>query len=193
MDLGGLLDIPVRQLSLGQKMRCALVVSLLHDPEVIYLDEPTIGLDVVAKHRIREFLLELNRERGTTILLTTHDLSDIEKLCRRVMIIDGGKIIYDGQLAEIRRLYGGSRSLVFTPQEGSSLEGIEGHVSSMGDGVTVNFGEDQSVAIRFDPRKVSASEITKQIVNMYDVKDLSVEEADIETIVRDIYERGRVG
>ena len=192
LELQDLLDIPVRQLSLGQKMRCEIVVALLHDPEVIYLEEPTIGLDVVSKHRIMEFLQELNRERGTTILLTTHDLSDIEKLCKRVMIIDGGEIIYDGRLAEIRRLYGATHSLVFTPQDGARLDGLESLVDSIGNGATVYFG-DEAVAIRFDPRKVSASEITRQIVTKYELKDLSVEEADIETIVRDIYERGQVG
>jgi ABC-2 type transport system ATP-binding protein len=193
LELQDLLDIPVRQLSLGQRMRCELVVPMLHDPEVLYLDEPTIGLDVVAKHRIREFILQMNRERGTTVLLTTHDLSDIERLCRRVMIIDKGRIMYDGPLSEIRSRYGGSRRLVFTPQDGSSVDGVEDQVRAIADEATVSFGEDRAVAISFDPRRVSASEITKQIVNNYDVKDLSVEEADIETIVRDIYERGQVG
>ena len=193
LELSDLLDIPVRQLSLGQRMRCELVVPMLHDPEVIYLDEPTIGLDVVSKHRIREFIVEMNRERGTTVLLTTHDLSDIERLCRRVMIIDKGRIIYDGQLSEIRSLYGGSRSLVFTPQDGSSVVGVEGLVGSLSDKASVSFREDGAVAISFDAREVSASELTKMIVNTYDVTDLSVEETDIETIVRDIYERGQVG
>ena len=193
LELGDLLDIPARQLSLGQRMRCELVVPMLHDPEVIYLDEPTIGLDVVSKHRIREYIVEMNRERGTTVLLTTHDLSDIERLCNRVMIIDKGRIIYDGQFSAIRSLYGGSRRLVFTPLDGSGVEGVEGLVSSMSDEAAVSFREDGAIVVNFDARKVSASELTKRIVNTYDVTDLSVEETDIETIVRDIYERGQVG
>ena len=103
LDLGALLDRPVRQLSLGQRMRCELVASLLHDPKVVYLDEPTIGLDVVAKERIREFIQHLNQQRGVTIMLTTHDIADIEKLCKRVMIIDKGQLIYDGSLSAIKQ------------------------------------------------------------------------------------------
>lgn len=98
LELGGLLDTPVRQLSLGQRMRGDIAAALLHDPEVLYLDEPTIGLDVVSKVKVRGFLRELNEERGTTVLLTTHDLTDIEQLCKRVMVIDHGRLMYDGQL-----------------------------------------------------------------------------------------------
>ncbi|HEY3482879.1 MAG TPA: ATP-binding cassette domain-containing protein, partial [Streptomyces sp.] len=98
LDLGPLLDVPVRQLSLGQRMRGDIAAALLHDPEVLYLDEPTIGLDVISKSRVRDFLREVNAERGTTVLLTTHDLTDIEQLCSRVMVIDHGRLMYDGGL-----------------------------------------------------------------------------------------------
>jgi ABC-2 type transport system ATP-binding protein len=98
LELGEFIDTPVRQLSLGQRMRGDLAAALLHDPEVLYLDEPTIGLDVVAKHRVRSFLHELNRERGVTVLLTTHDMSDVERLCSRLLIIDHGHLLYDGSL-----------------------------------------------------------------------------------------------
>jgi len=98
LDLGAFIDTPVRQLSLGQRMRGDLAAALLHDPEVLYLDEPTIGLDVVAKHHVRSFLQELNRERGVTVLLTTHDMSDVERLCSRLVIIDRGRVLYDGSL-----------------------------------------------------------------------------------------------
>ena len=112
LDLGPFLHTPVRQLSLGQRMRGDLAAALLHDPEIVYLDEPTIGLDVVAKHRIRDFLRRINRERGVTVLLTTHDMSDIEQLCSRLMIIDHGKLLYDGGLDEIRDRFGTERTLV---------------------------------------------------------------------------------
>ena len=112
LGLGDLLDIPVRQLSLGQRMRGDITAALLHDPEILYLDEPTIGLDVVSKGRLREFLRTLNAERGTTLLLTTHDLQDIEALCRRVIVIDHGTAVYDGTLAGLHQQGGSTRTLV---------------------------------------------------------------------------------
>ena len=112
LELAPFLDTPVRQLSLGQRMRGDLTAALLHDPEILYLDEPTIGLDVVAKHRIREFLRRLNRERAVTVLLTTHDMADISQLCERLLIIDRGRLLYDGALETIRERYGQERMLV---------------------------------------------------------------------------------
>ena len=105
------LNTPVRKLSLGERMRCDLAASLLHNPKIVFLDEPTIGLDVEAKHKIREFLKDLNR-KGTTIILTTHDMGDIEELCKRIVIIDKGKKIYDGLINEIRKRFGKERVLV---------------------------------------------------------------------------------
>src|SRR5690242_4370385 len=112
LDLDDFIATPVRQLSLGQRMRGDLAAALLHDPELLYLDEPTIGLDVVAKARIREFLLALNAERGTTILLTTHDMDDVEMLCPRMIIIDHGRKLYDGSVSGIRERFGGERTLI---------------------------------------------------------------------------------
>src|SRR5919108_4494835 len=112
LDLDGFLDTPVRQLSLGQRMRGDLAAALLHDPEILYLDEPTIGLDVVAKQRIRDFLRRMNRERGVTLLLTTHDMADVEQLCSRLLIIDHGRLLYDGSLDAIRERFGTERTLV---------------------------------------------------------------------------------
>jgi ABC-2 type transport system ATP-binding protein len=117
LELDEFLRTPVRQLSLGQRMRGDLAAALLHDPPVVFLDEPTIGLDVVAKERIREFLAVANREQGVTVLLTTHDMGDIEKLCRRVMIIDQGRLLYNGPLQAIRERYGRHRVLVIDLQE----------------------------------------------------------------------------
>src|SRR5207302_3640921 len=105
LDLGPFLQTPVRQLSLGQRMRGDLTAALLHDPEIVYLDEPTIGLDVVSKAAVREFLADVNRERGVTVLLTTHDLGDIERLCKRMLVIDHGKVSYDGGLDALQDRY----------------------------------------------------------------------------------------
>lgn len=112
LDLAELLEVPVRQLSLGQRMRGDIAAALLHDPEVLYLDEPTIGLDVISKAKVRGFLQDLNAERGTTVLLTTHDLSDIEQLCKRVMVIDHGRLMYDGAPAGLHEVGESERTLV---------------------------------------------------------------------------------
>jgi ABC-2 type transport system ATP-binding protein len=111
VDVGAVLDVPVRQLSLGQRMRCDLVAALLHAPSILFLDEPTIGLDARSKLAVREFIGELNRDHGTTVILTTHDMDDIEALCSRVVVIDNGRIFCDGELAELRRRVGGDGPL----------------------------------------------------------------------------------
>ena len=116
LDLGPLLDVPVRQLSLGQRMRGELTAALLHDPSILLLDEPTIGLDVVSKEAVREFLVDVNREQGTTVLLTTHDLADVERLCERLLIIDHGTLIEDSTVAGITARYGTERTLDRRPR-----------------------------------------------------------------------------
>src|SRR6266571_4281513 len=123
LDLDEFIDTPVRQLSLGQRMRGDLAAALLHDPELLYLDEPTIGLDVVAKARIREFLLSINAIQGVTVLLTTHDMDDVEMLCPRILIIDHGSKLYDGTVTGIRERFGGERTLiaVLDPAELSTI------------------------------------------------------------------------
>ena len=119
LELGPFLETPVRQLSLGQRMRADLAAALLHEPRILFLDEPTIGLDVVAKERIRQFLTDINRERGVTVILTTHDLDDIERLCPRVVLIDHGRVIYDGALEALRTRFGRQRTLVVDFSSGS--------------------------------------------------------------------------
>ncbi|MBA3366993.1 MAG: ATP-binding cassette domain-containing protein, partial [Actinobacteria bacterium] len=112
LELDPFIETPVRQLSLGQRIRGELTAAMLHDPEILFLDEPTIGLDVVAKARVREFLTDANREHGVTVLLTTHDLADIERLCSRMLIIDRGRLIYDGSVDALKERYGEERTLV---------------------------------------------------------------------------------
>lgn len=180
LSIGEFINTPVRKLSLGQRMRCDLAAALLHDPPTLYLDEPTIGLDVVAKQRVRDFLKGMNSERKTTIILTTHDLSDVEKLCDRMMIIDHGKIIYDGTVEEIKQRYGKKRRLVV------DLAGDYNEIVVSGAETTQRL--DHRVWLQFDRDKVSASQLITQITKKYEILDLTIEEPEIETIVAGIYE-----
>ena len=181
LELGPLLDVPVRQLSLGQRMRGEMVAALLHDPSLLLLDEPTIGLDVVSKEAVREFLVEVNRELGTTVLLTTHDLSDVERLCERLLIIDHGRLIEDGTVAGITDRYGTDRTLVVDLAEPRPPLEVVGAVVTQVDG--------PRQWLRFRRDDVSASELLGRVTSQVDVRDLSVEEPDIESIVREIYAR----
>ncbi len=180
LNLDPFLDTPARSLSLGQRMRADLCAALLHDPPLLFLDEPTIGLDVVAKERIRQFILHANRERGTTVLLTTHDLSDVEKLCERVMIIDRGKLLYDGGLGVLRERFGGKRSLVVDFAEiDDSLE-IDGAEITERDGSRVTY--------QFERGEVTASDLIGRLSGRFRIRDLQVREPVIEDTIRRIYE-----
>jgi ABC-2 type transport system ATP-binding protein len=190
LDLDEFKDRAVRQLSLGQRMRCELIAALLHDPKIVYLDEPTIGLDVVAKERIREFILHLNRERGTTVILTTHDITDIERLCQRVIIVDKGHVIYDGSLAEIKRRFGRLRRVVFNLSDGAQTDGIQTSLQKFGSDLQITIQDSGNIVVGFDPQQVAALDVTRHIVNSYPVSDLSVEEVRLEGIIRGIYEQG---
>ncbi|MEW2613789.1 ATP-binding cassette domain-containing protein [Streptomyces sp. NPDC047880] len=179
LDLGDLLDVPVRQLSLGQRMRGDIVAALLHDPEVLYLDEPTIGLDVISKSKVREFLRELNTERGTTVLLTTHDLQDIEQLCRRVMVIDHGRLMYDGPLAGLHEVGESERTLVVDLER--ELPPIDAPAPAR---VVRVEGPRQWLAF---PAGESAAPLVARIAAEYPLVDLSVREPDIEAVIATLY------
>lgn len=178
LDLGPLLDVPVRQLSLGQRMRGDITAALLHDPDVVYLDEPTIGLDVVSKVKVREFLRDLNREQGTTILLTTHDLTDIEQLCSRVMVIDHGTLVYDGDVAGLHDIGETHRTLVVDLAEPAPP------IELAGTHVTRTDGPRQWLAF---PAEQSAAPLVAEIASRYPLVDLSVEEPDIEDVITSLY------
>ncbi|MGW2018939.1 ABC transporter ATP-binding protein [Streptomyces sp. NPDC001927] len=178
LDLGDLLDVPVRQLSLGQRMRGDIAAALLHDPEVLYLDEPTIGLDVVSKARVREFLRELNAERGTTVLLTTHDLTDIEQLCRRVMVIDHGRLMYDGELAGLHEAGASERMLIV------DLERELPPIDLPGARFVRAEGPRQWLAF---PASSSAAPLVAAVAERYPLVDLSVREPDIEAVIAKMY------
>ncbi|HEY7490394.1 MAG TPA: ATP-binding cassette domain-containing protein [Candidatus Tectomicrobia bacterium] len=185
LELDGFLDTPVRQLSLGQRMRGDLAAALLHDPELLYLDEPTIGLDVVAKQRVRDFLLHMNQERGLTVLLTTHDMADIAHLCQRMMLIDHGQLLYDGAVAAIRERFGVERTLVVDLAEDETVDG------------PLNIGPAEQIQadgprrwLRFRRQEITAAALIAAVSARYRIRDLTIEEPEIESIVRRIYEEG---
>ena len=175
---------PVRKLSLGERMRCDLAASLLHRPPLLFLDEPTIGLDVVAKANVREFLQEINKAEGTTVLLTTHDLSDIETLCRRVIVIDHGRLLFDGPLASLRDRILPVTSVVFDVKRAPDpadlhFNGL--HAREIGT---------HRYAVDIDRRTISPASAVKEIVNRFEVADLSIQEPQIEEVVKRIYREG---
>ena len=186
LELDPFLNTPVRQLSLGQRMRGDLAAALLHDPPIVYLDEPTIGLDVVAKHRIRGFLRRINRERGVTILMTTHDVADLEQLCSRLLIIDHGKLLYDGGLDEMRSRFGEERTLVVDLAEEAD--------EAPGPLAVPNAREVRADGprrwLRFGRSDVAATDLIAAVTSRYRVQDISIEEPEIEEIIRRVYEEG---
>jgi len=179
LDLDSFLESPVRSLSLGQRMRAELCAAFLHNPALLFLDEPTIGLDVVAKERIREFIRHLHRE-GTTILLTTHDLTDVERLCERVMVLDWGKILYDGNLQELTSRFEGVNEMRVSFAENGEdglLEGLEPPVR-----------EGRYYVYRIDPRKVSIPDLVSSLYRTHPVVDLEIRKPKLEDTIRKIYE-----
>jgi ABC-2 type transport system ATP-binding protein len=176
LELDPFLHTPVRQLSLGQRIRGELTAAMLHGPELLFLDEPTIGLDVVAKQRVRDFLIEINREDGVTVLLTTHDLGDIERMCERLLVIDHGSLIWDGAIAELRERYGGERTLIVDLEEPAPPLDIPGARVERVDG--------PRQWMRF---RGPAAELTARIAATTRLVDLQIAEPDIEEIVRRIY------
>jgi len=185
LDLHHFQNTPVRQLSLGQRMRSDLAAALLHSPDILFLDEPTIGVDVVAKERFRTFIKQLNQERQVTVLLTTHDLSDIEKVCDRLMIIDKGRIIYDGPVSGLKQRIMPYRVLVVDFADGvGSVEIAQAELIAR---------KGQQARFRFNRHQISASELIVELAGKYPIKDISVEEPEIETTIRDIYARSAAG
>jgi ABC-2 type transport system ATP-binding protein len=212
LGLGAFLRTPVRQLSLGQRMRADLAAALLHDPAILFLDEPTIGLDVAARERIRAFIQEINRERGVTVLLTTHDMGDVEKLCRRVLLIAGGRLLFDGDLEGLRHRFGGERELVVDLAEDEPA----GHSPDAGDpparaglpfdtgdpssppqsplqgpalpGATLVAREGSRLTYRFRRDVTSASALIARLAERHRIQDLTVREPEIEAAVRRFYE-----
>jgi ABC-2 type transport system ATP-binding protein len=187
-DLLGLdefITTPVRQLSLGQRMRGDLTAALLHDPKIVYLDEPTVGLDVFAKERIRSFVEEINRERGTTVILTTHDLADVERLCRRIILIDHGRVLFDGSVTELTASFAPNRVLVVSLSSPSSPAERDDDLALSG--VAPGLRKAGTVSFEFDPRQISAPMLINAVVSRYEVTDLTLVEPELETVIRAMY------
>ncbi|PSG99911.1 MAG: sugar ABC transporter ATP-binding protein [Nanohaloarchaea archaeon SW_4_43_9] len=180
LQLSDFWDQPVRKLSLGQKMRCELAAAFLHHPKIVYLDEPTIGLDVAVKERIRDFIRKMNEEKNITVILTTHDIGDIEDLCERIVVLDEGRKIYDGTLNELVNKFT-SRRIILETEDVIELE-IEG----VEEVEKVN----GKIEVIFDSEKISASELMKEVLEKYDVSDFQIKEPDIEMVVKKIYNEG---
>jgi ABC-2 type transport system ATP-binding protein len=180
LDLSSFIHQPVRQLSLGQRMRADITAALIHSPQIVFFDEPTIGLDVVVKERIREFVCRLNRERGVTILFTTHDMQDIERTCKRLITIDQGAKLYDGTVDGIMDKYSRERKLVVEFTD-------ECPIRARPDVTLEDLGGCKK-AFLYDPGKVSTKDLIAEITAAHDVRDITVERAGIDSIVRRIYE-----
>ena len=179
LDLKPLLDIPVRQLSLGQRMRCDLTAALLHEPSILFLDEPTIGLDAVSKLAVRDFVRRLNRERGVTVILTTHDMDDIEALCTRVIVINEGRILSDGTLEDLRAHVTTERRLIVDlVNEREEVSDPDAEVIRR---------EGHRVFLRFDPDRISPAALIGRITANHAIRDLFVENPPIEEIIARLY------
>ena len=182
---------PVRTLSLGQRMRADLAAALIHNPKVIYLDEPTIGLDVVVKESVRKAIKEINKKYGTTIILTTHDLNDIEELCNRIIIIDKGKKIYDGEIEGVKEKYGYLTTVEIQVKENINLDKFNEFADMKKDEEFNLLYKDNKLFISFNKNKISSADIIGRTMKKLNVIDFSIKETSIEDIVKKMYRNGR--
>jgi len=188
LDIRSFIKSPVRTLSLGQRMRADIAAALLHNPKVLFLDEPTIGLDVVAKQKMREAIKYMNKTFNTTVILTTHDLDDIEELCDRIIMIDNGKIMYEGSLDEIKDIYGYMKTVKFEIAHEVELPDLTPLGLAPADlSATIDF---RTLVIVYNKHRIAVSEITDFVLKRYKVVDMTVSEPAIETLVANIYEKG---
>jgi ABC-2 type transport system ATP-binding protein len=185
LGLDEFITTPVRLLSLGQRMRGDLAAAMLYEPRILYLDEPTVGLDVLAKERIRVFIEEMNRETGTTIVITTHDLADIERLCRRIILIDHGRVLYDGSVEQLKARYVPYRILVATLAPEFATDNT---VSVDLNGVELVRRGEGKLWFRFDPRTVTAAAVIVEVTAKVPITDVSVSEPELEQVIRQMYE-----
>jgi len=187
LDLNDLLEKQVKNLSLGQKMRCEIAATFLHNPKVVYLDEPTIGLDILVKENIRKFIKDINKERKTTVILTTHDLKDIEEVCDRIILIDKGSIIYDGEKSTFKNTYGKHiivDLIVQNKQKSITIETAELPFEVIEE-------NEKNIKVKFNHDKVTVMDIVKFISNYCEILDMHVQEEGLEEILKEIY-RGEI-
>lgn len=189
LELDSFLTSPVRTLSLGQRMRADIAASLLHSPKVLFLDEPTIGLDVVVKENIRNAIRKINREEGTTVILTTHDLSDIELLCERIVMIDKGKKVFDGELSELKHRFGNIRTFSFELADADDFSKLEYRTKyRLTDDINVERNK-SSVTVKFNADKAGIDDIIAYTLSTVHIKDLQVKDVEIEEIIKRLYRR----
>ena len=188
LEINEFISSPVRTLSLGQRMRADLAAALIHNPKMLYLDEPTIGLDVIVKENIRKAIKQINREFKTTVILTTHDLSDIEELCDRIIIIDKGKNVYDGSIEKIKDTYGYMRTVQTFVKDINSAKSIDiAKEFNLSKEDAQTWIKDNSLFVNFNRNKISISEIVGYIMSKVQIVDINIKETDIEEIVKKIY------
>jgi ABC-2 type transport system ATP-binding protein len=185
LGMNEFIHLSARKLSLGQRMRADLVASLLHNPPILYLDEPTIGLDVSVKQKIREFIKKINQEQRTTVMLTTHDLGDIEDLCKRLIIIDQGSIIYDGSLEQVKRNFAKERRIYFQVATSRSL--LLAEIAAV-PGLKLEMMGELEFSISFDRYEYTASEIVSRVMKHGEVQDFRMEESNIEQVIKAVYD-----
>ncbi len=184
LDLQTLIYTPVRQLSLGQRMRCEIAASLLHSPSVLFLDEPTIGLDALSKIAVRQFIKTINKEKGVTVILTTHDMNDIEALADRVLLIGKGRLLYDGKLEALRKKYGSHKIITVDYRE--SIKSFDVY------GVTVHSQTSERAVLSINTEKVMIAEVISQISRLVELLDVSIEAQPIEEIIVQLYKEYQI-
>lgn len=187
LQLEELLKKQVKNLSLGQKMRCEIAATFLHNPKIVYLDEPTIGLDVLVKENIRNFIKEINKEKNTTVILTTHDLKDIEDVCDRIILLDKGQIIYDGQKQKFKDEYGKSIIAEFVIKH--KRERIKEKQNLM---FEVLEETENKMKVKFEHDKTTIMKVMDELSNYCEVEDIHMKEAELEDIVKEIYKGARI-
>ena len=196
LELNDFFDRPVRNLSLGQRMRADLGASLLHNPKVLYLDEPTIGLDLVVKDNIRSAIKEINEKYNTTVILTTHDIEDIEELCNRIIIIDNGKKIYDGSLKNLKNLYGKNKKVSFQVKDIEKVKelNLSKEINVSKEQCITELDEKEKIySVIFDKSKIQISHVIGEVMKVSDVDDIEIHETELADIVKEIYNNGVKG
>ena len=184
LDLKPFLKQNVRQLSLGQRMRADFAAALIHSPKLVYLDEPTIGLDVLVKDKIRKAIKELNKKDNTTVILTTHDMKDIEELCNRIIIIDKGSILYDGSIHDIKYQFGNTKTVYLPLNASINEEDIKEKYKNIE--ITTN---DENIILKFSLNEVNLDDVLLLLINKYHIKDFRIDDISIEDITKKLYEK----
>lgn len=189
LDIDKFLNNPVRTLSLGQRMRADLAASLIHNPKILFLDEPTIGLDVLVKEKITEAIIDINKKYNTTVILTTHDMTDIIKLCKRVVIIDEGHILYDGLIADLKSKFGDIKHISVQTVSPINFEKIETDFNGL---LKTEQGDISYTNLYFDGQKITTKEILNYLLSHYDITDIKISENELSEVVKRIYESKKV-